>query len=1141
MKTLFKNLTDPKILAILLAVLFITMGIVYFYRNKQTEGFYPLTQERIDYADRSKRMYNDYADMIPITQPSIIPRGEEGDSYLNKLLASPVYEGSKDSQTLSGLNYNYKSPYKAPPENAVLMARIAKCESVKDWDCEAFNDPEFMNFCGICTKDGKDHNGKQHIGGLYIDNYYKDKVTKDAKMANKPPVYKPSAGVCNGEFLMGRPYCDTQKDRDDCTKVRDFTNPDAVKCALCVNSEDKKFVYVGSRGNQESNYALTGKPFRFTARLRFAVTHPNEATIVVTKKADNSVIVGSFINNSNVYICDIPNASENDEYNISVRYPEYKDHVYTNDEKSRLKLLQNPPRPPLISATWGPLDSDRFYNGGIQANGPGYMRDDPRAIDATQQIQANYKNIDCSKIGTFNYTSLDNNKLGGDPAVFIRKQLKIKYGNDPQNAAYKLVVENDNNEYLSSNFSSMCQNSSAQADAEKQICETDSDGTPIITRNYTGGNNTAYFGTSKAAKCVETVTQVARGIVGIWESLGTAKRTVPLAKSVIRINGFDVGDNGVPLLGTIKSSKLFREIAPESRIVGIPPQLFWFWAKDENMPSCNFSVVVPATLRDPTIKDDMKLCPSGPLISTTDGSKRMSAGACEAPVNGQPQGPGNYSAACIQSLFLNVGCSKIGKAFPNGPEKLNALLKDPSTGDNNGIDDIENIIKEMYTIAKTTKNSSGLQVDDSTLGDASMKCFGKLVTNPCDTPFKETGPQSVSCLNYLYRNAGKDNDQIGQTYPGVTNRSSGSGRTDKTPVLYCQTAGSMSPIGADGKANTDAVQQANSYGGVNAIREFYKQIHTEANFSKDPVKQRQALAQCYGVGVSSKKPACKGTTARYVRILPTTLTSDSYIQISQISVYDIYDNNVSIGKPVKSSSSLQNSSPATGVDGVENPRAWPQIWHSADGPGAFWEVDLKKNAEIAYIIYNNRNDCCNIRAKGMRVQIMDENRIVVKEKTLSGSLTETVMFSNAKPAGLLKPGMSLKISPHSSPGGVVTIVPGGEILVKTNTPAEANNNSFITVSGPVPGTFMFKDKFSNKYLRVQGFRVRASENDNTNSFKQEVLFKVVDSLSANDSEISVESVSKPGSYLAIAENNGVYISPATTFAQQKACSWRIVS
>jgi hypothetical protein len=88
---------------------------------------------------------------------------------------------------------------------------------------------------------------------------------------------------------------------------------------------------------------------------------------------------------------------------------------------------------------------------------------------------------------------------------------------------------------------------------------------------------------------------------------------------------------------------------------------------------------------------------------------------------------------------------------------------------------------------------------------------------------------------------------------------------------------------------------------------------------------------------------------------------------------------------------------------------------------------------------------------------------------------------------------------------------------------------------------MFKHKFSDKYLRVQGFRVRASENDNTNSFKQEVLFKVVDSLSVNDSEISVESVSKPGSYLAIAENNGVYISPATTFAQQKACSWRIVS
>jgi len=113
--------------------------------------------------------------------------------------------------------------------------------------------------------------------------------------------------------------------------------------------------------------------------------------------------------------------------------------------------------------------------------------------------------------------------------------------------------------------------------------------------------------------------------------------------------------------------------------------------------------------------------------------------------------------------------------------------------------------------------------------------------------------------------------------------------------------------------------------------------------------------------------------------------------------------------------------------------------------------------------------------------------------------------------------------------------------VKTRSASESNNNTFIVQKGLIPGTFMFKHKNSEKYLRVQGFRIRASENDNTEIFKQEIAFKVVDSLSANPSEISLESAYKQGSYLALADNKGVYISPATTFKQQQACSWRVLS
>jgi hypothetical protein len=175
----------------------------------------------------------------------------------------------------------------------------------------------------------------------------------------------------------------------------------------------------------------------------------------------------------------------------------------------------------------------------------------------------------------------------------------------------------------------------------------------------------------------------------------------------------------------------------------------------------------------------------------------------------------------------------------------------------------------------------------------------------------------------------------------------------------------------------------------------------------------------------------------------------------------------------------------------------------------------------------------------VRIQLLDENRIVVKEKQLTGQMVETVMFSNAKPASMMKPNIPITLNPHTSPGSSISIDAGGETLIKPRSSAESKNNVFITIKGSAPGTFMFKDKFSERYLRVQGFRVRVSEDDSSNTFKKEATFKVGDSLAAVPNEISIESLVRPGSYLAVADNKGVYISPATTFKQQQACSWLI--
>jgi hypothetical protein len=87
-------------------------------------------------------------------------------------------------------------------------------------------------------------------------------------------------------------------------------------------------------------------------------------------------------------------------------------------------------------------------------------------------------------------------------------------------------------------------------------------------------------------------------------------------------------------------------------------------------------------------------------------------------------------------------------------------------------------------------------------------------------------------------------------------RSSGTGDNDKVPIMYCQRAGSMSPIGADGKFNYSAIAKANANGGISAVKEFYRKIHYEANFSKDVDPQKVALKQCYGIGVTPKPVIC---------------------------------------------------------------------------------------------------------------------------------------------------------------------------------------------------------------------------------------------------------------------------------------------
>lgn len=928
-------------LTMLIVTIIVVIGLtVYRYMTSVSEGFYPVTAERIALGESAKRRYNDFADTQQPDRVNAINNGVPGDTQLQALLRTPSYEGDKSQSHMAAPNYDDEFKYKASPELTDLLSKVSKCESITSWDCSAFDDPEFQSYCGICTKDGKTRKGKDHIGGLYISPEAVRQGEAEAARTGKPYVYTPSVGVCKGEFIRTRPHCNIQKDRYDCSVAQSFDEQTVKdKCALCLNAPNSNtFVYINDRHDKSGGYGLKNtKQILFPVNLRLCLAQTAGAELII--RDENNVVVATanskqgFLNGSDTALFTLQNCYEGKKFTVRIRQPQYKNYVWTAADTARITGMTTPTVAKLVSAKYGPNLND-------------YTKDDERAKDVTAYIKSAFGMNDCSKYEV----KASNDALGGDPTPGIAKQLRLIYSNNGTDFAYAYAREGATTKAVGgSSFNTLCPTPVSQADAEETVCQTGTTGTPT-NRAYVRGDIKKYYGATppepgavqkvvlysqcnyggKATelpigeypfqvlmatgyindtlqsvkvppglkitmweheigggrevtltesnpclnsinymntvsscrvlggappgRCVEPLPKIVQGMVGMWESFnGRVKRNLPLNRTVTKINGLAVSAAGPPVLGTIKGSKYLKNKA-RSTIVDLPDYLFWFWSADFEAPECEFTIEVPATLRDPSVVDDMTICPSGPLIQTKEAATKLQASPCEVLVDGKPQGPGTYTTGCVRSLFLASGCTAEGTGMPTTSAKALLITKDQLTGTQRDIDDIISHMNEIHTIARTRRNVDGTQANFEDYSAAAESCLGKIILDPCDSPAKLTGPHTTECLDYLFRNAGNGNENVGSTYDGVTNRSSGSNRTKATPIMYCQRNGTMSPIGSDGKPNLTAIQTANSKGGLAAVKAFYKQIHTDANFNTDRNIQKTNLLKCYGVAVNPPSP-----------------------------------------------------------------------------------------------------------------------------------------------------------------------------------------------------------------------------------------------------------------------------------------------
>lgn len=158
-----------------------------------------------------------------------------------------------------------------------------------------------------------------------------------------------------------------------------------------------------------------------------------------------------------------------------------------------------------------------------------------------------------------------------------------------------------------------------------------------------------------------------------------------------------------------------------------------------------------------------------------------------------------------------------------------------------------------------------------------------------------------------------------------------------------------------------------------------KEKYSDQNMSLPGfIQNDRELVQEFKPSSMKKFKAAKGV--RYVRVIAE---GTHCMQIAQLAVYpmDNQGKNIAQGKPTSAKDIYDNnrfgSVPSNAVNGQMYPKSFPHIYHSACHSDPWWQVDLQGVHSIAKIVFYNRADCCQSRARVLKLQFMDENKKVL--------------------------------------------------------------------------------------------------------------------------------------------------------------------
>jgi hypothetical protein len=220
-----------------------------------------------------------------------------------------------------------------------------------------------------------------------------------------------------------------------------------------------------------------------------------------------------------------------------------------------------------------------------------------------------------------------------------------------------------------------------------------------------------------------------------------------------------------------------------------------------------------------------------------------------------------------------------------------------------------------------------------------------------------------------------------------------------------------------------------------------------------------------------------GVTARYVRIRPSAIGGDGYINFSQIIVLDSAGTNLARGKYIYVTSTYGTGiSPSLMVDGNTSIRGPTGVWSSgsASRDSDFVELDLGSNMAIASVRLIGRSDynftTSGIdRMKGVQIQIFGSTSLVLPNVAMpteypyqkigiSASAGKNIRYVR------IRPPMKTALSPATYDGYISLT----QIMVETTPNPYTNYISYgkpvfvtSTFDGAAPGTTLVNKNLNN--------------------------------------------------------------------------------